>query len=149
MADRDDRNTQSILFICQMNMVRSPMAEGLARKLYPSTIEAQSCGLAQGDADQLVEAVMKEVGVDMSQHTPKVLHNFDPSSFDTVIAFTPSAHEAAKAYFGESSAEIIHWPLPSPEEGSLDIRGIMNNYRSLRDVIKTRLIANFGTPDST
>lgn len=134
----------SILFICQMNMVRSPMAEGWMRKLYPDAGLVASCGLSQGDADQLVETVMSEVGADLSQHTPRTLESFDGQRFDTVIAFTNSAHEAAKAYFEDTDSEVLHWPLPDPGEGSLDVRAIMNNYRAMRDLIKNRLIRHFG-----
>ncbi len=114
------------------------------REMYPKSKTVRSCGLSQGDKDQLVEAVMAEMGIDMSTHEPQVLHNFDPKAFDLVIAFTKSASEAANAYFEAGHAEIMYWPLPSPEEGSLDIRGIMNNYRALREVIKARLLSKFG-----
>jgi len=40
----------SILFVCHLNSIRSPMAEGLMNKLYSYT-QAQSCGLAAGDLD--------------------------------------------------------------------------------------------------
>ncbi len=133
----------SILFICQMNMVRSPMAEGWMRKLYPDVGMIASCGLNQGDADQLVQTVMSEAGADLSQHTPRTLESFEGQEFDTVIAFTNSAYEAAKVYFENTDSEVLHWPLPDPGEGSLDVRAIMNNYRAMRDLIKNRLIRHF------
>lgn len=134
----------SVLFICQMNMVRSPMAAGLMRKLYPDTAIVESCGLSLGEADQLVQSVMSEVGIDMSAHIPQTLKGFEGRRFEVVIAFTASGFEATKAYFEESDSEVLHWPLPDPAEGSLDVRAIMNNYRAMRDLIKTRLIRHFG-----
>lgn len=124
------------------------MAEGLMRKLYPSTYQAKSCGLSQGEADQLVQSVMAEIGVDMSEHEPTTLGSFDPENFDLVVAFTASANDSAKAYFEGAKAEVLYWPLPDPGEGSLDVRAIMNNYRAMRDVIKTRLIRHFGAPEA-
>lgn len=135
---------RSVLFICQMNMVRSPMAAGLMRKLYPDVQRVESCGLSQGEADQLVQSVMSEVGVDMKAHIPQTLDAFENRQFDTVIAFTGSAYSAAEAFFEDTQTEVLHWPLPDPGEGSLDVRAIMNNYRAMRDLIKTRLIRHFG-----
>ena len=57
----------SILFVCQMNMVRSPIAEGLMRRLYPSVERVESCGLSQGDKEQMVETIMAEIGIDVSR----------------------------------------------------------------------------------
>lgn len=134
----------SVLFICQMNMVRSPMAEGLMRKLYPDMNIIESCGLSQGETDQLVDAVMREIGIDISEHKPKTLDSFGEQPFDVVIAFTPSAFSAAQAYFEESQTQILNWPLPDPGAGSLDVRAMMDNYRAMRDLIKNRLIRHFG-----
>jgi len=134
----------SVLFICQMNMVRSPMAEGLLRKLHPEVQVVESCGLSQGEADQLVQSVMSEIGVDIKEHVPQILNAFENRQFDIVIAFTDAAFHAAQAFFEGGESEILYWPLPNPEEGSLDVRAIMNNYRAMRDVIKARLIRHFG-----
>lgn len=114
------------------------------RKHYPDIDVIASCGLSQGEADSLVETVMSEVGADLSQHEPRTLDSFGDQSFDVVIAFTSSAYEAAKAYFADTDSQVLHWPLPDPGEGSLDVRAIMNNYRAMRDLIKNRLIRHFG-----
>lgn len=137
---------KSILFVCQMNMVRSPMAEGLMKKLYPSVITVKSCGLSQGDVDDWVQTVMSEVGVDLSRHEPKTLHDLSGQVFDIVIAFTNEAAQASEALFEDSDTQILHWPLPMPSEGSLDVRAVINNYRAMRDVIKTRLSNYFSNP---
>ncbi len=134
---------QSILFVCEMNMVRSPMAAGLMRKLFPSVQTIESCGLMQGEADQWVETVMSDIGVDMSEHQPKTLHDLENDEFDIVIAFTPSATEGSKAFFEGQPTEILQWPLPMPGTGSLDVRAVLNDYRAMRDVIKTRLLNYF------
>ena len=133
---------QSILFVCYLNSIRSPMAEGLMRKLYSAT-KAQSCGMASGDLDDLMVAVMREKGVDMSSHEAQTLGDVAEQSFDLVIAFTEAAGEAAKAAFYDTGTAIEVWPLPDPSQGSLDVRAIMNNYRAIRDNIETRLKRRF------
>ena len=135
---------RSVLFVCQMNMVRSPMAEGFMKKLFPLVANVESCGLSQGDSDEWVHTVMSEVGVDLSNHTPKTLRDLVNQEFEIVITFTKDAYEASGAFFEGADTKILHWPLPMPGEGSLDVRAIMNNYRAIRDVIKTRLSNYFG-----
>lgn len=132
----------SILFVCHLNSIRSPMAEGLMRKFYSYTA-AQSCGLAAGDLDDLMVAVMREKGVDMSEHEAQTLGAVAEQNIDLVIAFTEAAGEASKAAFDDTDTVIEVWPLPDPSQGSLDVRAIMNNYRAIRDNIETRLKRRF------
>jgi len=132
----------AILFVCYLNSIRSPMAEGLMRKLYSHT-QVQSCGMASGDLDDLMVAVMREKGIDMGEHEAQSLGDVAEQSFDLVIAFTEAAGEAAKAAFDETGTPIEVWPLPDPSQGSLDVRAIMNNYRAIRDNIETRLKQRF------
>lgn len=108
------------------------------QKLFPQT-QSKSCGMASGDLDDLMVAVMREKGVDMSEHVAQTLGDVAEQDFDLVIAFTEAAGEAAKAAFEETNAAIEVWPLPDPSQGSLDVRAIMNNYRAIRDNIETRL----------
>lgn len=132
----------SIIFVCYLNSIRSPMAEGLVRKLYPHT-DVQSCGIAAGDLDDLMVAVMREKGVDMSEHEAQTLGDVAEQKTDLVIAFTGPASEAAKAAFDGTDTAIELWPIPDPTQGSLDVRAMMNNYRAIRDNIETRLKRRF------
>jgi len=129
---------KSILFVCYLNSIRSPMAEGLMRKLFPDS-EVQSCGIASGDLDDLMVAVMREKGVDMSAHDAQTLGDVANENFDLVVAFTEAAGEAAKAAFDGTDTAIEVWPLPDPSQGSLDVRAILNNYRAIRDNLEGRL----------
>ena len=129
---------KSVLFVCYLNSIRSPMAEGLMRKLFPNTI-SQSCGIASGDLDDLMIAVMREKGIDMSEHKAQTLADVAEQNFGLVIAFTEAAGDAAKAAFEDNDISIEVWPLPDPTQGSLDVRAIMNNYRAIRENIEARL----------
>jgi len=133
----------SILFVCYLNSIRSPMAEGLMRKRFPKSY-VQSCGMAAGDLDDLMVAVMREKGVDMSGHEARTLGDVNDYLFDIVIAFTDAAYEATKAAFEGVDVEIDLWGLPDPTHGSLDVRAMMNNYRAIRDNIDARLSRRFG-----
>lgn len=132
--------SDSILFVCQLNMVRSPMAEGLARK---KGLNAVSCGIEPGaEADELMMSVMRDVGVDMSQHEPRSLHDVADQTFSRIITFSDDSHAAATAVFGED-APIEQWAIPMPSMGSHDVRAIMDTYRAIRTVISTRIDRHF------
>jgi protein-tyrosine-phosphatase len=133
---------KSVLFVCYLNSIRSPIAEGLVRKNY-SNIDVESCGIAAGELDDLMVAIMREVSIDMSSHKSKTLNDLSDCQFDLIIAFTKPAYEAAKAVFNETAKSIEFWPLPDPTQGSLDVRAIMNNYRAIRDNINMRLKNKF------
>ncbi len=136
----------SVLFLCFLNSIRSPMAEGLMKKHYGSKVYVQSCGISKGEIDDLMVAVMKESGIDKSGHISRSLDDIEDKSYDTVIAFTPDAGDAARAVFEGSDTEIIVWPTPDPTSGELDVRAMMNNYRSVRNFIENRLLAKYGPP---
>lgn len=133
----------SVLFICHLNSIRSPMAEGLMKKLHGDHIYVQSCGISAGEIDDLMVAIMKESGIDMAAHASRSLLEIQDTSFDVVIAFTEAAGEAARAAFANADTLIEVWPTPDPTAGVLDVRAMMNNYRSVRDFINNRLKRRF------
>ena len=133
----------NVLFICQLNSVRSPMAEGLLRKRLGDKINVKSCGLTPDDPNDFMLSIMKEIGVDMSDHEPLGLEDVQDESFDRIIAFTADAKAGAEAVLGENSPEIELWAVPNPGEGSLDVRALLNNYRAIRSNIDARLSREF------
>lgn len=136
----------AVLFVCQLNSIRSAMAEGLMKKHYGSTVYVQSCGISRGELDDLMVAVMRESGVDMSEHVSRTLTDIGDTSFDHVFAFTPDAAEAARQVFEDTDAIVTLWATADPTAGALDVRAMMNNYRSIRSNIDTRIQKRFGQP---
>ena len=62
----------SVLYVCAMNKVRSPMAAGLTRRLYGEAFPVESSGLrASDEVDAMAAVVMQEVGVDLFDHKPQ------------------------------------------------------------------------------
>jgi len=133
-----------ILFVCQLNSVRSPMAEGLLKRQLGSKVNVKSCGLSPSDPNDFMITVMREVGVDMSKHNPLALGDVQDEPFDRVIAFTPAVKAACDAAFSCTAIEPELWSVPDPGEGSLDVRALLNNYRVIRSNIDARLKREFG-----
>ena len=60
---------QSVLFCCDHNAVRSPMAEGLMKKFYGHETYVQSAGvLADMDVDGFAISVCTELGIELARH---------------------------------------------------------------------------------
>jgi protein-tyrosine-phosphatase len=137
---------KSVLFVCNLNRVRSPMAAGLMRRLYGEDVEAQSCGLQPSDEiDPLVVAVMQEVGVELADHLPKAIADVSPSRFEVIVALSDEAWPSVKAA-AAGDIEATHWPTedPTTAEGSRDMR--LDAYRQTRRALEARIVARFGLP---
>jgi len=136
----------SVLFACTQNAIRSPIAEGLAKRLYGRASFVQSVGVQTGEIDAFAVAVLDEVGVDGSHHRAKTFGDVDPSEFDLIVSLSPEAHHSALEFTRNSATEVEYWPIPDPSavEGSREVR--LDAYRRVRDMILARLKSRFGTP---
>jgi protein-tyrosine-phosphatase len=139
----------AVLFTCNLNLVRSPMAAALLRRMWGTSIFVDSCGLrAAEEPDGFVLAVMTELGQDLSAHRPKSFDELEDDSFDLVISLTPEAHHRAVELGRARSTEIEYWPTSDPtlEQGSRDQR--LQAYRRVRDELQSRLLDRFGRPST-
>lgn len=146
----------AVLFACNLNRVRSPMAEGLMRLLFGRAAHVDSCGLrilprsdpGAGHADPFAAAVMDELGLDLSGHRPKTFDELEDTSFDLVVSLTPEAHHRAGELARRNAVEIEYWPTFDPTLASGSRDQILNAYREVRDGLEARLRARFGAAPS-
>jgi protein-tyrosine-phosphatase len=136
------RNTDSVLFVCTLNAVRSPMAKGLLRQLRPG-LTVKSAGLDPGEPDHMMVAVMAELGLDLSHHSPHRLDGFKPGQFALVVSLSPEAHHHALEWTRHTKTPVEYWAFPDVTvvEGNREQR--LAAYRALRDEIHKRLQARF------
>lgn len=138
--DERDSTLPTVLFVCSMNSVRSPMAAALARKYFPGRLIARSAGVRSGKADGFVHEVMEEVGVDMSVHTPHTMDELMANRFDLVVTLSEDAREAvARRGFETGSNE--HWPMPDPATVEGNREAVLSAYRTLRDTLQQKVRA--------
>lgn len=104
------------------------MAEGWAKKLGSDILEVYSAGTEEyPEVKPLAVQVMKEVGVDMTGHYPKLLSDI-PEEVDILITmgcnvvcpFVPNSHSE-------------DWGLEDPSGGPIE------DYRKTRDLIKEKV----------
>jgi len=133
----------AVLFACNMNSIRSPMAAALARRRFGKWLHVESCGVMAGMADPFAEFVMDELGVDMSGHEAKAFEDLEENNFDLIISLTQEADSRAKEITKGLSVETEFWPIPDPtmEAGSRERR--LEAFRALRDDLDRRIAARF------
>ena len=139
----------TVLFACNLNKVRSPMAAALMRRRYGAAVYVDSCGLRAADmVDPFAVAVLDELGVDISEHEPKSFEAVEDQSFDLVVSLTPEAQHRAVERARGQAVDIEYWPVMDPTltEGSRDQR--IEAYRQTRDELDRRLLERFGRPST-
>ena len=87
----------AVLFACNRNSVRSPMAEGLLKHLLGHRIYVDSVGLRVGAIDPFVIEVMDELGIDLSNHPGKDFEGLEDTSDDPIGSPPPEAQHQAVA----------------------------------------------------
>ena len=145
-----DTLPQSVLFCCDHNAVRSPMAEGIMKKLYGTECYIQSVGVKNDlEIDGFSIAVCAELGVELSRHRSRSFDEMeewgdDLSSFDLVIALSPASQRRALDLTRVYHLDVEYWPILDPTGIGDNREARLEKYREARDQIRGRLIARWG-----
>jgi protein-tyrosine-phosphatase len=142
----------AVLFCCNLNRVRSPMAEGLMKRLFGVAVYVDSCGLHTGTRrdtlppgpDPFAVAALDELGVDLGRHRPKNFDDLEDTSFDVVISLSPEAHHRAGEMARRRATDVEYWPTMDPTLVSGQREQMLQAYRDVRDSIERRIRARFG-----
>lgn len=126
-----------------MNAVRSPMAEGIMKRLFGKRIYVDSVGVKAGEPDPFMVTVMDEIGVDLTKHRSKTFDELEDDSFDIVISLSPEAQHKAVELTRTNACEVEFWPTFDPTliEGSREAR--LDAYRQVRDELMRRIRQRF------
>ena len=131
----------NILFLCTGNSCRSQMAEGWTRALKGELMEVWSAGVETHGLNPIAVEVMAEVGVDISDHRSKHLHELRDISFDAVITVCDHAREACPFFPG--AKKMLHAGFADPPAMARDLAAQgageeeqRDCYRRVRDEIR-------------
>ena len=119
-----------VIFACVHNAGRSQMAAAFFNQLVDSSkAQAVSAGTAPGErVHPEVQAVMQEVGIDLSNPKPRKLT--EELAKDTQLLITMGCGDKCPYIPG---LRIEDWPLPDPKGLPLD------QVRAIRDEVKSRV----------
>lgn len=119
----------SVLFVCVHNAGRSQMAAGFLRALSHGRVEVLSAGTEPKDRiNPVAVEAMAELGIDISDNTPKVLTTQVVQSADVVI--TMGCGDACPIFPGTRYED---WQLEDPAGQSIEA------VRPIRDEIRSRV----------
>ncbi len=136
----------AVLFACNMNAVRSPMAAALLRHLVGRRAYVESAGVRAGEPDAFAIAAMQELGLDIAGHRPHTITELFDTSFDVVVSLAPEAHHQALEMTRTMAVEVEYWPTLDPTLASGSREQIMDAYRACRDGLLERIKARFALP---
>nr|WP_280869735.1 low molecular weight phosphatase family protein [Labrys sp. LIt4] len=135
------------MFACAHNVVRSPMAEAIARYYFGRSIFFGSAGVRPGEPDPFVAAALDEIGISLGKHRPQSfedLEELEGLNFDLIITLAPQAHHKALDLTRTLAADVEYWPTPDPSIVSGNREQKLDAYRALRDSLIDRITERLG-----
>ena len=141
-----------MLFCCDHNAIRSPIAEGMMKKFYGHAAYVQSAGVKNDmEIDGFAIAVCLEIDIDIATHRSRSFEEMhawgdDLGSFDLVVALSPASQRQALELTRVSHLEVEYWPIMDPSGLAEGREAKLALYRGVRDQIRKRMIERFGPP---
>ena len=126
-----------VLILCTGNSCRSQMAHGFLQS-FDKNLTVCSAGTEPADkVNAKAVAVMKEAGVDISTHYPKLVDQYLNDDWDYVITVCDHANETCPLFPGKVKNRLhIGFEDPSHATGAEEF--IWSEFRRVRDEIKNK-----------
>src|SRR6187402_2559963 len=125
---------KKVLVLCTGNSCRSQIAEGYLRHFVGSKAEIYSAGIETHGVNPKAVEVMTEDSIDISGHTSNSIDEYNNIDFDFVITVCDNAKENCP--FFPNKALKFHHNFPDPAKATGSDQEIMNEFRSIRNLIK-------------
>ena len=124
--------TKNVLFVCVENAGRSQMAEAFFRKFTENKFNVISAGTTPSPKlNPIVVQVMEEIGIDMTEQSPKTLSDSMISSSFKTVNMGCMDKESCSALFVK---DVIDWNISEPKEKTLE------QVREIRDQIENKVL---------
>ncbi|MGU4777292.1 arsenate reductase (thioredoxin), partial [Escherichia coli] len=120
------------------NSCRSQIAEGFLKALGGDKYEVKSAGLEAHGLNPRAVQVMNEAGVDISKNTSDVIDPDILNRADYVITLCGHADEHCPVISNKNVTKW-HWGFDDPAKSTGTEDEIMNQFRTVRDSIKSRI----------
>jgi arsenate reductase len=123
-----------VLILCTGNSARSQMAEGLLRHDAGDRFEVFSAGTKPSRVRPEAVAVMRELGIDISDHRSKSVDLFTGQPFDYVLTVCDHARESCPILLGNAITVHQNFEDPAAFDGSEEER--LGRFRRVRDEMR-------------
>jgi len=121
---------QKVLFVCTGNSCCSQITEGLLNKMAAKYFEVYSAGSHPSRVHPNAISVMKEINIDISNHTSNSVVEYLNTGIDIVITVCDNA-KLACPIFPKKTTEI-HWSIDDPFGGWDEDEEHLTNFRKAR-----------------
>lgn len=128
-----------VYFLCTGNSCRSQIADGFLKALGGDKYEVKSAGLEAHGLNPRAVQVMKEAGVDISNHTSDVIDPEILKDADYIITLCGHANDNCPVVRNDK-AERWHWGFEDPAKATGTEEEIMDKFREVRESIKNRIL---------
>jgi len=126
---------RNVLVLCTGNSCRSHIAEAILRAAAKDIFEVHSAGSnPAGFVHAKAVAVMKEIGIDISNHSSKHMNDFLKRDVHTVITVCGNADQACPSFPGQ--LKRYHWGFDDPAKAEGSDEEVLDVFRRVRDEIK-------------
>ncbi|MEM2889579.1 MAG: arsenate reductase ArsC [Candidatus Bathyarchaeia archaeon] len=118
-----------VLFVCVENACRSQMAEGFLKAMAGDKISAKSAGNMPSErVNSLAVQVMKEVGIDISGHKPKMITAEMIQEADRIILMGCGGNACPIV-----PKQVEDWQIEDPAGKGIE------KFREVRDIIREKV----------
>ncbi len=125
---------KNILVLCTGNSCRSQIAHGFLASMTSGTANVYSAGVETHGVNPKAIDTMKEIGIDIGDHTSNNITEYFGVAFDYVITVCDNAKERCP-YF-PTKAVKLHYNFPDPAKAIGTEEEINEQFRIVRSLIK-------------
>jgi arsenate reductase (thioredoxin) len=142
LLNGDGMMKKKVLFVCIHNSARSQMAEAWLNHLCGENFAAESAGLEPGKLNPLAVAVMREVGIDISDKKTRAISDVLKSgqSFSYVVTVCDETNAERCPIFPGVTTRL-HWGFPDPAAVTGTDEERLVKVRAIRDAIRAKIEA--------
>src|SRR4051812_28415249 len=126
---------KKVLVLCTGNSCRSQIAHGYLNYFGGDVLDVYSAGVETHGVNPRAIEIMKEDGIDIAQHTSNNVDEYKDIDFDFVITVCDNAKE--RCPYLPTQAKKFHYNFPDPAKAKGTEEEIINQFRQVREMIKT------------
>jgi arsenate reductase len=124
-----------VLILCTGNSCRSQMAHGFLQS-FDHRITVRSAGTEPASrVNHLAVKAMKEIGIDINNHTPHLVDQYLKEEWDYVITVCDHANETCPAFLGKVN-QRLHMGFEDPSHATGSDTFMWSEYLRIKDEIK-------------
>ncbi len=125
----------NILVLCTGNSCRSQIAHGYLEHFTDAKkVTVYSAGVETHGVNPKAISIMKEDGIDISNHTSNNIDEYLDIPFDYIITVCDNAKERCPIF--PSKAIKLHYNFPDPAKATGTESEILQEFRSVGEMIK-------------